>query len=101
MAENLDAMLEYDALREFARALGFHAQIHQGFDRLRARPGREHAFWYLQRAKKQNPSVAHEPTILKFSTAEEVYKWLNEYRAQTQGRGWGAEKEQTNNRRRA
>ena len=89
MAHELDEVLEYDALRNFARALGFHAQIHQGFDRLRAASGREEAFWYLQRSKKFSGRLEHEPTILKFSTAEEIYAWLNEYRAQTQPRGWG------------
>lgn len=98
-----DDALEYDALREFARALGFYANIHAGFDRLRAAPGREDACWYLQRSKKFSGRLEHEPSILKFAKAEEVYQWLVEFRAQTQGqtRGWGAEKAQTNNRRRA
>ncbi len=100
MAEsNLDAALEYDALRNFARDLGFYANIHAGFDRLRAAPGREHAFWYLMRSKKFSGRLEREPSILKFAKAEEIYDWLNEYRAQTQERGWGAEKEQTKNRR--
>lgn len=101
MAESNDDALEYDALREFARALGFYANIHQGFDRLRAAPGREDACWYLQRSKKFSGRLEHEPTILKFAKAEEVYAWLNEYRAQTQPRGWGPGKAQTDDRRRA
>jgi len=95
-----EADLDYDALRKFAMDLGFYANIHQGFDRLRAAPGREDACWYLQRSKEFSGRLEHEPTILKFAKAEEVYAWLNEYRAQTQGqtRGWGPEKEQANNR---
>jgi lipoprotein NlpI len=81
---DLDERFEYDALREFARALGFHAQVHQGFDRLRAAPGREDACWYLQRSKKFSGRLEHEPSILKFALASEVYSWLVEYRAQTQ-----------------
>ncbi len=95
---DLHGLLEYDALREFARALGFHAQIHQGFDRMRAAPGREEAFWYLQRSKKFSGRLEHEPSILKYALASEVYAWLVEFRAQTQKRGWGTEKEQANNR---
>ena len=86
---DLDERFEYDALREFARALGFYANIHQGFDRLRAAPGREDAFWYLQRSKKFSGRLEHEPSILKFAKAEEVYAWLQEFRAQTQTPGWG------------
>ena len=85
LPQNLDEMYEYDALRNFARSLGFHAQVHMNFDRLRAAPGREDACWYLQRSKKQNPIAApHEPTILKFAKAEEIYAWLQTYREQTQ-----------------
>ncbi len=85
MAEsNIDEMYEYDALRNFANALGFYSNIHQGFDRLRAAPGREDACWYLQRSKKLSGRLEHEPSILKFAKVEEVYAWLNEYRAQTQ-----------------
>ena len=36
-------------------------QIHQGFDRLRAAPGREDACWYLQRSKKFGGRLEHEP----------------------------------------
>jgi len=85
MPRELDEAESYDALRNFAWSLGFFAQIHKGFDPLRQRPGREAACWYLQRSKKQNPDVGpHEPTILKFSTAEEIYAWLNEYRKTTE-----------------
>ena len=74
----LDDALEYEALRTFAWHHGFFAQVHRNFNPLLQRPGRERACWYLQRSKKQNPSVApHEPTILKYSTADEIYAWIN------------------------
>ena len=73
--------LSYDHLKNFAWALGFHAEVHRNFDPLRQRPGREQACWYLQRSKKQNPEVApHEPSILKFALASEVYDWLLEFK---------------------
>lgn len=74
---------EFDHVRKIARDLGFFAQVHAGFDPGRAPPGREDAFWYLQRSKKQNPTVApHEVSILKFARASEVLDWLYEYRMQ-------------------
>jgi hypothetical protein len=77
----LDDQLEYDHLKNYAWALGFHAEIHKHFDPAKARPGRESACWYLMRSKKQNPGVApHELSILKFALASEVYDWLVEYR---------------------
>jgi len=73
--------LEYDHLKAYAWAFGFHAEIHKHFDPARSPPGRENACWYLMRSKKQNPGVApHELSILKYSTAAEIYDWLIEYR---------------------
>lgn len=76
----LNEDMEYDALRHFARSMGFHAEIHKGFDRLRAAPGRGDACWYLQRSKKFGGRCEHEPSILKFAKAEEIYAWLNALR---------------------
>jgi len=78
MSPELDEALEYDALRNFAWNHGFFAQVHRKFNPLLQRPGREHACWYLQRSKKLGGE--HEPTILKYSTAAEIYDWINEYR---------------------
>jgi hypothetical protein len=78
MSPELDEALEYDALRNFAWNHGFFAQVHRNFNPLLQRPGREHACWYLQRSKKFGGE--HEPTILKYSTAAEIYDWINEYR---------------------
>lgn len=81
MSSDSEDQIEHDAIKNFARALGFYAQIHRNFDPLLAAPGRENACWYLQRSKKQNPNVApHEPTILKFALASEIYDWLNEWK---------------------
>jgi hypothetical protein len=82
MSPELDEQLEYDALRNFAWSLGFFAQVHRNFDPLRQRPGRENACWYLQRSKKFGGRLEHEQSILRYSTAEEIYAWLNEYRKQ-------------------
>lgn len=83
MPREMDDAESYDALRNFAWSMGFYAQIHKGFNPALARPGREKACWYLMRSKKQNPNVApHEPTILKYALASEVYDWLAEYRKQ-------------------
>lgn len=85
---SLDDEIEYDALRNFAWAHGFFAQIHKNFDPLRQRPGREAACWYLQRSKKQNPTVApHEPTILRYALASEVYDWINEWKRTEKSHG--------------
>jgi hypothetical protein len=43
-----------------------------------ATPGRENAFWYLQRRKKFGNE--HEPTILKYATSQEIYDWINEWK---------------------
>lgn len=83
MSEALSELEEYDALRAFARQLGFYVNIHRNFNRLLAAPGRENACWYLQRSKKFGSRMEHEPTILKYRTADEIYSWLNEYRRQT------------------
>ena len=80
---SLDDQLTYDHLKNFAWALGFFAEVHKNFNPALARPGREKACWYLQRSKKQNPNVApHEPSILRYALASEVYDWLAEYRKQ-------------------
>ena len=78
----LDDQREYDAVRNFAWASGFFAQVHKSFDPLLAAPERKNAFWYLQRRKKFGGE--HENTILKYSTAEEIYAWINEHRKQDQ-----------------
>jgi hypothetical protein len=75
----LDDALEYDALRKFARDMGFFAQIHANFDPIRQAPGRENACWYLQRAKRLRIEP-NPPTILKYQTPEELYAWLQEFR---------------------
>ena len=41
--------------------------------------------WYLQRSKHQNPSGEHEPTLLKFALAQEVYDWILEYEKKGSG----------------
>jgi hypothetical protein len=78
----LDQQLEYDLVKNFAWHHGFFAQVHKNFNPLLAAPGRENAFWYLQRRKKFGNE--HEQSILKYSTAEEVYAWINEHRQQEQ-----------------
>lgn len=73
MSERED-QLEYDHLKIFAFNHGYHAEVHKGFDSSRQPPGRENACWYLMRSKKfHGPDAPHIPTILKFSTAAEVY----------------------------
>ena len=72
-------LLSYDTLKSFCWAHGFHAEIHKNFNSSYQRPGREQAMWYLQRSKHQNPSGEHEPTLLKFALAQEVYDWILEY----------------------
>jgi len=80
MSELEDA-LEYDHLKAFAWNLGFHAEVHKHFNPLLSRPGREKAFWYLMRSKKQNPEAApHEPSILRYALASEIYDWLLEFK---------------------
>ncbi len=81
MSRELDEALEYDALRNFAWSMGFFAQIHRNYDPCRRRAdGSPGGCWYLQRSKKfQGEGAPHEPTILKYATADEVYAWLNEY----------------------
>ena len=69
---------DYDALRNYARHLGFHAQIHRTFDPARQPIGREDAVWYLQRSKKFGSD--HEPSILKYAKAEEVRAWLDDFK---------------------
>jgi hypothetical protein len=77
----LEDRLEYDHLKAFCWAAGFHAEIHKHFRPELAALGREKAMWYLQRSRKENPTVApHELSILKFALASEVYDWVNEYR---------------------
>lgn len=71
--------LQYDHLKSFALTAGFHAEIHRGFKPELQRPGREAACWYLQRSKKIHGDGAHEPTILKFALASEVYDWILAY----------------------
>ena len=73
---DLDDQLEYDHLKAYAWGLGFHAEIHKHFHPL---PGREKAFWYLQPSIKQNGEATRK-TILKFSTAAEIYDWLLEWK---------------------
>ncbi len=82
--DGLDEQREYDLLRSFAWHNGYFAQVHRQFDPARQPLGRERAFWYLQRSKKENPNLApHEATILKYATSDEVYNWINEHRKQT------------------
>jgi hypothetical protein len=77
----IEDKLEYDHLKAFAWAHGFHAEVHKNFNPSYQRPGREAAFWYLQRSKKQNPKMApHEPSILKYALAQEVYDWILAYK---------------------
>lgn len=77
MSREVSEAEEYDALRAFAKRHGFYAQVHRTFSSLAAAPGREKACWYLMRAKKGTGE--HEPTIIRYRTADEVYEWINEY----------------------
>jgi hypothetical protein len=77
----LEDKLEYDHLKAFCWAEGLHAEIHRDFKPQLQRPGREQAFWYLQRLRKLNPELApDEISILKFCTAAEIYDWVLEYK---------------------
>jgi hypothetical protein len=78
-----DDQLAYDHLKAYAWALGFHAEIHRGFDKTMQPPGREAACWYLQPSIKQSGEATRR-TILKFSTAAEIYDWLLEYKRTTE-----------------
>ena len=78
MSRELDDRREYDATKNFAWQHGFFAQVHKNFDPLLATPGRENAFWYLQRRKKFGNE--HEPTILKYATPQKIYDWINEWK---------------------
>lgn len=71
----LDDQLEYDHLKAFCWQRGFHAEIHKHFHPL---PGREKACWYLQPSIKQSGEATRK-TILKFSTAAEIYDWVLAY----------------------
>jgi hypothetical protein len=75
-----DAALEYEALRTYAWANNFFAQIHRNYTPF---PGQDpRACWYLQRKRdKANPGV-HVDSILKYSTAEEVRAYIDEHRKQ-------------------
>ena len=75
MAGNL---LSYDTLKAFCWQRGFHADVHKHFDKLRQRPGREEAFWYLQPSIKQHGETVRT-TVLKFSLAQEIYDWVLEH----------------------
>ena len=78
MSREMDDTESYDATKNFAWHHGFFAQVHRGFNPLLAAPGRENAFWYLQRRKKFGNE--HEPTILKYATSQEIYDWINEWK---------------------
>jgi hypothetical protein len=88
-AREMDEMEEYDAVQRLARSLGFFAQLHRQYDPCRRRPdGSLCGPWYLQRSKKQNPNAApHEPTILKYATADEIFAWLHEHQKQDGAHG--------------
>jgi hypothetical protein len=73
---------EYTALRNYAWSLGFFAQIHRGFDSARQPTGREAACWYLQQSNNHQPGQ-HRPTLLRYSTAEELRAWLDEFKRTT------------------
>ena len=75
MAETL---LSYDVLKAFCWEHGFHAEIHQLFNSALQRPGRENACWYLQPSIKKNGETTRT-TLLKYSTAEEVYDHVLEH----------------------
>ena len=78
---DLEDKLEYDHLKAVCWAEGLHAEIHRDFKPELQRPGRERAFWYLQFSRKRNPELGpNEISILKFSTAAEVYDWVLEYK---------------------
>jgi hypothetical protein len=70
---------EYDAIRSFADSLGFYANVHQNYN-----PSLPGGPWYLQRKKKFSGRLEHEPSILKYSTADTVIAWLNSYARQEQ-----------------
>jgi hypothetical protein len=75
----------YDALRAYAWANGFFAQIHRNFNPLLQRPGREDACWYLQESNRHNPGQKRT-SILRYSTSQEVRTWIDEWkRQQTNG----------------
>ena len=77
----LEDRIEYDHLKAFCWAEGLHAEIHRDFKPELQRPGRERAFWYLQHSRKRHPELApDEISILKFSTAAEVYDWVLEHK---------------------
>jgi hypothetical protein len=73
--------LSYDNLRSYAWGLGFHAEIHRGFDKTLQRPGREAACWYLQPSIKQSGETTRK-SLLKFALASEVYDFLLEWKRQ-------------------
>jgi hypothetical protein len=74
-----DAALEYEALRAYAWANNFFAQIHRNF---KPRPGQERNCWYLQAKRdKSRPDVPADG-ILKYSTAEEIRAYIDEHRKQ-------------------
>jgi hypothetical protein len=75
---NPEDQLAYDTLKAFCWQRGFHADIHRGFDKTLQRPGREAACWYLQPSIKQSGEATRK-TILKFSTAAEIYDWVLAY----------------------
>ena len=76
-SDQLDGALEFEALRQFAWANKFFAQVHRNFI---PKPGQDpRSCWYLQKKRdKANPDV-HIDTILKFSTAEEIHNWITAY----------------------
>jgi hypothetical protein len=73
-----DDQLAYDHLKAYCWHFGYHAEIHRGFDKTIARPGRESACWYLQPSIKQSGEATRK-TILKFSTAAELYDYVLEH----------------------
>jgi hypothetical protein len=76
----IEDRLEYDHVKVFAFNAGFHAEIHRGFKPELQPPGREAACWYLQRSKNHGADALHIPTILKFSTAAEIYDYVLEHK---------------------
>jgi hypothetical protein len=69
-----EAALEYEALRSYAWANNFFAQVHRNFKPL---PGQDpRRCWYLQRKRDKANPEAHIDTILKYSTAEEIRAYI-------------------------
>lgn len=72
-----DADTEFDLLQRAASAVGLYAQRHKNYDPCRGKPGGE--YYLMIKRDRMNYKQSHD-SLIKYSTLDECYAFINEWR---------------------